>query len=184
VGNVHEIAQSLDPTARVVYVDIDPVAVAHSEALLADTPGAEAVRADLRQPEQILEHPLVTGLLDPAEPTAVLMMFVLHFIGNDEDPAALVRRYRNLLGDDSWLALSHATHEFASTDIKNDLTDIYARTTTPITTRTRDQVSALLDGYDLVDPGLVLLEQWRPGKIADVDEPEKFGAWAGVARAS
>jgi hypothetical protein len=184
VGNVHEIAQSVDPQARVVYVDIDPVAVAHSEALLAGNPRADAIQADLRQPKQILENPLVSRLLDPAEPTAVLMMFVLHFVGDDEEPASLIRRYRDLLGDRSWLALSHATHEFASADIKNDLTDIYARTTTPITTRTRSRLVTLLDGYELVDPGLVLLEQWRPGRIADVEEPEKFGAWAGVARAS
>jgi S-adenosyl methyltransferase len=183
VGNVHEIAQAVDPAARVVYVDIDPVAVAHSEALLAGNPWAGVICGDLRQPEQILDDP-VARLLDPAEPVAVLMSMALHFVRDDEQPTALVRRYRDLLGDPSWLVLSHVTHEFDSDDVVNDIADLYARTPTPIRPRTRAEVATLLAGYDLVDPGLVLLEQWRPGELAQVRHPERFAAWAGVARAS
>lgn len=182
-GNVHDIVQAVDPTARVVYVDTDPVAVAHGEAILADNPCAIAVQGDLRRPQQILSHPEVAALLDPAEPTAVLMMLVLHFVGDDEGPADLVQAYRDALAPGSWLALSHATDEFHPKDLTEGVTDLYARTPTPLHLRGRDQVLKLFDGWTLVEPGLVLLEQWRPERLVDVEAPERFPAWAGVAQA-
>jgi hypothetical protein len=185
--NVHEIAQAVDPAARVVYVDIDAVAVAHGEALLADEPHVGVVMADLRRPDDVLGSPVVGRLLDPSQPTAVLMMSVLHFVEDDDRPAAVIRRYRDAFGGGtgagSWIALSHTTRDFHSKDLNDEVSDLYARTPTPLRMRSRDEVLALLDGYELVPPGLVLVDQWRPGRIADVHDPERFAGWAGVARA-
>jgi len=182
-GNVHDIVQAVDPQASVVYVDIDPVAVAHSEAILAGNPHTAVVQADLRRPETVLEAPAVTRLIDPTEPTAVLMMAVLHFVSDAEDPAGIVRQYREALGPQTWLGLSHGATEFQPEAV-GSVSKLYDRTPTPATPRSRDGVLALFAGFDLVEPGLVLVEQWQPGQVADVEAPERFPAWGGVARAS
>jgi SAM-dependent methyltransferase len=181
-GNVHEIAQGIDPTARVVYTDIDPIAVAHSEMILDGNPNAVCVQADLRDPGHLLSLPAVRDLLDPAEPTAVLLSLVLHFIPDDDDPAALLRHYRDALGPGSWLTLAHSTGEFQPEAMRTAVT-LYRRTATPVRIRTRDEIEALLDGYQLIAPGLTLVTQWRPGQVARVPDPERVGVWAGIARA-
>jgi len=182
-GNVHEIAQAVDPAARVVYIDVDPVAVAHGEMILADNPNARAAQADLRDPDTILGLPAVRDLIDPTRPTALLLSLVLHFVADEDDPAGLIRRYREALGSGSWLALSHATREFQPAQAQ--VSDLYRqRAASPVHHRDRDEVMSLLDGYRLIPPGLVLLTQWRPGRVADEVFPERVPAWAGVARAS
>jgi S-adenosyl methyltransferase len=181
-GNVHEIAQAVDPAARVVYVDIDPVATAHGQMILADNPNAQAAQGDLRDPGAVLDLPAVRDLIDPTRPTALLLSLVLHFVQDDDDPAGMIRRYREALGSGSWLALSHATKEFQPE--QSQVSDLYRRhAASPVHHRDRAQVTALLDGYQLIPPGLVLLAQWRPGRIADVPDPERIPAWAGIARA-
>ena len=183
-GNVHDIVQGIDPQARVVYVDVDPVAVAHSEAILAGNSRAAVVQADLRRPDDVLSAPAVTQLIDPTEPVAVLMMAVLHFVPDGDRPLETIGHYREAFGPGSWLALTHATDEFHPKKLHDEVADLYARTPMPLTMRGRDQVLALLEGYELVPPGLVLVEQWQPGVLADVEEPERFAGWAGVARAT
>ena len=183
-GNVHDVVQQVDPGSRVVYVDVDPVAVAHGEAILRDNPNAVAVQADLRRPDEVLSLPAVTELLEPGRPTAVLMMLVLHFVPDEDGPADILRGYREGLGTGSWLALSHGTTEFTPREVTDEVTKLYRTTTMPGTPRNREQIGTLLEGYELVPPGLVLLEQWQPGSVADVQDPERFPVWAGVARAS
>jgi SAM-dependent methyltransferase len=181
-GNVHEIAQAVDPSARVVYVDLEPVAVSHAEMILAGDPNTASVLADLRNPEQVLESPAVRRLLDPGQPTALLLSLVLHFVPDDDDPAALVRTYREALGPGSWLAISHGTHEFEP-ETALAATRLYQRTAIPTQPRTRSEVLALLDGYEFVAPGVVLAEQWQPGAVREVEAPERYPIWVGVAQA-
>lgn len=110
-GNVHDVAQAAGPDSRVVYVDNDPVAVAHSAALLADNPNADILDADIRRPADILSSPQVRKLIDFDRPVAVLMITILHFVTSDEDPAGIVTAFRDALPDEGWLALSHATNK-------------------------------------------------------------------------
>lgn len=182
VGNVHEVAHGMRPDARVAYVDVDPVAVAHSRAILGADARTTVVHADLRQPERILADPGLRGLLDLNQPVALLLVAVLHFIPDADDPAGIITRLGEALAPGSYLVLSHATHEGQPerTAIHQQL---YARTRTPMTMRSAAQVSALFDGFALIDPGLVYLPLWRPDPAEDPEErPERFTGLAGVGR--
>jgi hypothetical protein len=182
VGNVHEVAQRLAPDSRVVYVDNDPVAVEHSQAILAGDDGTVVVQADLRDPDAVLGDPAVRTLLDLNRPIAVLMVAVLHFVPDDADPAGLVARFRDAVAPGSYLALSHATTGERA-DRAAEHRGLYQRTATPMTMRTREQVEHLFDGWELVQPGLVHLPQWRPEPgTPSPDRPERMPGLAGVGR--
>lgn len=182
VGNVHEAAQQVDPEARVVYVDRDPVAVAHSRAILAGDGRTAVVQADLREPETILEDPAVRTTLDLDRPVAVLMVAVLHFVGDADDPFGAVARIRDRLAPGSHLVLSHASDE-GRPDAAASHRELYSRTPTPMTMRSREQIARFLDGFDLVDPGLVWLPLWRPDDPgAAARQPERMTGFAGVGR--
>ncbi|MEU6406581.1 SAM-dependent methyltransferase [Streptomyces sp. NPDC046985] len=182
-GNVHEVAQAACPGAKVVYVDNDPVAVAHSEALLADNPDATIVAADIRDPAGVLSSPQVGKLLDFEQPVAVLMITILHFITPDQDPAGIVAAFRDALPADSWLALTHATDEDRP-DTAAAVGQLYRdRATSPVTARSHGEIAALFDGFDLVDPGLVYVPLWRPDPLDEVPEnPSRYWVYAGVGR--
>jgi len=182
VGNVHEVAQTLAPDARVVYVDIDPVAVAHSRALLAGNANAVTLNADLRRPGQILADPALNDLLDLNQPVALLLFAVLHFVEEKDEPGQLIGTFRDAFAPGSFLAISHATHELHATELIGAHRDVYRKTATPMTMRTSAQVLDLFDGFDLIDPGLTLMERWRPGPSQDVEHAERYPAWAGVGR--
>ena len=181
VGNVHEIAQAVDPTCRVVYVDIDPVAVAHSQAILAGNRYATAVRADVRHPLCILAQPEVRALLDLDQPVAVLLIAVLHFLPDADDPAGVFDAYRDAVPPGSYLALSHLTDDFRD---MAEVTNGMRRTQNAIKARTRDEIARLFGDWDLVDPGLVMTSQWRPDRAVDTKEvaERRDGLYAGVAR--
>ncbi|MGL5857803.1 MAG: SAM-dependent methyltransferase [Angustibacter sp.] len=182
VGNVHEVAQQADPTARVVYVDVDPVAVAHSGTMLTDNPNAVVFQADARDDQAILSHPHLRQLLDLDRPVALLMLGVLHFIPDHDDPAGVVARLRRALPSGSYLALVNVTHENQPPEVI-EAQRMSERTPTPIYLRSREQLHAQFDGLPLVDPGLVHLPAWRPDPDGPAPErPERFGALAGVAR--
>ncbi|MGH3829513.1 MAG: SAM-dependent methyltransferase [Pseudonocardiaceae bacterium] len=181
-GNVHEIAQTASPRSRVVYVDIDPVAVAHSRAMLAKNPLADIVQADLRDVASIFADPRARQLLDPSQPIGVLMVAMLHFVTDEAGPANIVAEYRKMMVPGSYLVVSHATHE-GRPDQAGPHSELYRRAGAPLIMRSRLEVEALFDGFDLVDPGAVYLPLWRPDSPADVDDhPEKFSAFAGVGR--
>jgi hypothetical protein len=182
VGNVHEVAQRVAPDARVVYVDNDPVAVEHSRAILTGDDRTAVVQADLRDPDSVLADPVVRDLLDSDGPTAVLMVAVLHFIPDDVDPVGLVARFRDAVPPGSYLALSHATAGERA-DRAAEHRSLYQRTATPMTMRNREQVQRFFDGYELVEPGLVYLSQWRPDPgTSGVDRPERMTGLVGVGR--
>ncbi|WP_406690425.1 SAM-dependent methyltransferase [Saccharopolyspora sp. ID03-671] len=185
VGNVHEVAQLAAPGTRVVYVDTDPVAVAYSKKLLADNPDADIVRADAREPDEVLNSDEVAALLDLDEPVAVMMVALLHFVGDEDDPREMIARYRAAMAPGSYLAISHATAE-GRPDMADEHADLYKkRTATPMTFRSRVEVGEFFEGFELVEPGLVFLPQWRPVSPSEVgDNPERFTALAGVGRRS
>ena len=188
-GNVHEIAQEIAPEARVVYVDIDPVAVSESLEILEGNATATAISSDLRQPRAILDHPQARRLLDFDQPVALLLFAVLHFVPDDAEAQAAVADLRAALAPGSHVAISHSAAEgfdLGSTrpDSVERGQEIYRRqTATPITVRTREQILPLFAGTQLVEPGLVWMTEWRPapGDPTDfADDPPRSGQWAGV----
>ncbi|MFD7480547.1 SAM-dependent methyltransferase [Streptomyces sp. NPDC059837] len=182
-GNVHEVAQAVCPEARVVYVDSDPVAVAHSTALLADNPGADIVDADIRRPADILSSPQVGKLIDFEQPVAVLMITILHFITPEENPAGIVAAFRDALPEGSWLALTHATNQDRP-DTAAAVGQLYrSKATSPVTARSRSEIRDLFDGFDLVEPGLVYVPLWRPDPDDHIPaNPWEYWVYAGVGR--
>jgi SAM-dependent methyltransferase len=181
-GNVHEVAQAASPETRVVYVDIDPVAVAHSRAILTGNQHADIVQADLRDMAAIFDDPRARQLIDPTQPIGVLMVAILHFVPDEADPANIVAQYRNMMAPGSYLVVSHATHGGRPNQF-NPITELYQHAAAPFTMRSRVEIEALLDGFDLVPPGLVFLPQWHPDSPADVDDhPEQFHGYAVVGR--
>jgi hypothetical protein len=182
VGNVHQVARNANPEARVVYVDNDPVAVAHSTALLAGTDRTAVLRADARDPAAILAHDDVTRVLDLGRPTAVLLLGVLHFIPDADDPAGIVARLRDAVAPGSYLVLVNATDTDQPPEVI-EAQKLSARTGTPIFLRPYERLLAQFDGLTLIEPGLVHLPLWRPDPPSDgSDRPERFGAFAGVGR--
>jgi hypothetical protein len=175
------VAQQTAPDATVVYVDIDPVAVSHGQAILANNPRAHAVHGDLRRPHEILGHPDVAGLLDLSQPVAVLLIAVLHFIPDDADPAGLVRQIDDGLVAGSYLAISHGTPAPHHANAQEAVRNLYTRTPTPFYLRTPEQVAALLRGLEVVDPGIVPISDWHPDP-EEADEPAQPAGLAAVAR--
>ncbi|HEX5117993.1 MAG TPA: SAM-dependent methyltransferase [Pseudonocardiaceae bacterium] len=171
LGNVHEVAQAAAPDARVMYVDIDPIAVAHSETILAGNPLAAVIQADVRRPAEILYHEAVTGLLDFAEPVAVLLNAVLHFVSDADDPAGIVARIREPLVSGSYISITHGSVVEGLPAQGERVEEAYERTPTSLHLRTRDQVAALLSGMDLIEPGVVPVTEWHPD-ASDLDEPD------------
>jgi hypothetical protein len=182
VGNVHEIAQRIAPDSRVVYVDIEPIAVAHSRHILRDNANADVVHADLIQAQDVLATPQVQRLLDSAIPTALLLVAVLHFIPDTDAVMAAIRTYRKALGPNSWVVISHGTDEMVSPQVSNHVSPLYRRTGSSPVSRNREELTALLDGYEIIDPGLVLVEQWQPWTVADTKDPQRCPVWAGIGR--
>ncbi|SCL16317.1 S-adenosyl methyltransferase [Micromonospora nigra] len=182
VGNVHEIAQRHAPDARVVYVDVDPVAVAHSREILAGDERTRIVQEDLRRPEHILAHPDVRGLLDFSQPVALLVVAVLHFVSDDDRPAELLRTLRGALAPGSFLVLSQASDDGRPADERADAEDVYRRTDNPLHIRGRAELTALFDGFDLVEPGVVWVPQWRPETPDSAEDAERAVFLGGVGR--
>ncbi|MEV0901475.1 SAM-dependent methyltransferase [Actinoplanes sp. NPDC049802] len=180
-GNTHEVAQSVDPACRIVYVDNDPIVMAHARARLAGDPAGRVgcVEADLREPEAILAHPAVTGTLDPDHPVALLLVAVLHFLPGDEAVRDAVRRFTTALPAGSFLVLSHGTLDFApeSAEAYEELLRAGLADMRP---RPRHRIAALLDGLDLLEPGLVPLSEWRPARPGA--SPAEVSAYGAVAR--
>lgn len=167
VGNVHEIAQRANPAARVVYVDVDPVAVAHSQTILAGTVGSTVLRADLRNTRQVLDSPQVRDTLDLGRRVAVLMLGVLHFVPDADAPDEIVAAYRDELVAGSPLVVSHAARDEEPTSGVDDALTVYTRDVADFTLRSREEVTGLFAGFDLVPPGLVTVNEWRPDEPGD-----------------
>jgi hypothetical protein len=178
VGNVHELV----PGGKVVYVDHDPVAVAHSRAILADVPGTAVVAADLRDPAGVLATPQVQGLLDFSQPIAFLLVAVLHFVPDDEQPADIVRGYAEAGVPGSHVVLSHAGLDRPLTPAEDAAWELYRNSPTPLILRNRDEVAKLLGDLTLLEPGVVATHDWRPDAGTEtIPDGEALGC-AAVAR--
>ncbi|MEU8248408.1 SAM-dependent methyltransferase [Nonomuraea sp. NPDC048916] len=151
--NVHEVARRFTPDARVVYVDNDPVAAAHGRALLADPARVAMVEADVRRPEQVLAHPEVTALLDFDRPVAVLMMFLLHLVPDEDDPQGFVAAYRDALAPGSYLAVTHVAGDVAPA-VTARISEFYRQANTPFCPRSYEEVAAFFGDFELIPPGL------------------------------
>ena len=182
VGNVHEVAQKINPSARVVYVDLDPVAVRHSEEILRDNPNATVIRADVRQPEAILANPEVRRLLDPDKPMAVLCLAMLLFVTEDEEAYRLVNKLSDVLAPGSYVAISHPTDDNLPREQTEQAKKLYGSTGNPVSIRTYDQVEKFFAGLELVEPGIVYVSRWRPESPNDLfaNEPVSSGYYGGV----
>jgi hypothetical protein len=181
-GNVHEVAQSAAPDARVVYVDRDPVAVAEGRKLLTANGQAAVIRADIREPGAILSDPVVGGLLDFAKPVAIMLVAILHFVKDADDPCGIVGQLRNAAAPGSYLVLSHVTSH-GNAALAAAAERVYNGRAADGQARSREQIAGFFGGWELAEPGLVYAPQWRPGSPADVpDHPERFWFLAGVAR--
>ena len=192
VGNVHEIAQRVAPETRVAYVDIDPVAVTLATRLLDGDGRAVALLADLRQPQQLLHRPELRTVLDLSRPVGLLLVSVLHFISDVDDPHGAVAMLRDAVAPGSHLALSHGLDSGFVAGEAAAVQGVYRTTTTPGGLRTMEQITAFFEGFTMVDPGIVWLDEWRPDPPAgngdrpvatgNADRPVATGIVAGVGR--
>ena len=181
--NVHEVAQAAAPGSHVVYVDIDDAAVAHSRLLLDGNPDATVIQADLREPEKILNDPATRRLIDFSQPVAVLLMAVLHFVPDADDPARILGVLREAMAPGSYLAISHACRDTDPESADGRQGAYRSRVASQMTMRGTAEIAGLFDGFTLLDPGLVWLPLWRPGPGDEIPaDPERYWARAGVAR--
>jgi SAM-dependent methyltransferase len=183
-GNVHEVAQEASPGAHVMYVDHDPVAVAHSQAVLADNATAGVVAADLRKPQEILASAEVQRLIDLNRPVALLLVAILHFVEDADDPYGAVAQLRDALAPGSLLILTHASYEGIPLppERAEGAVDVYKDIRNPLIMRSREQIARFFEGYDMVEPGLVPMPDWRPDTAPEDEDPYSFSGFAGVGR--
>lgn len=184
VGNVHEIAQAANPAARVVYVDIEPVAIAHGDTLLVDNPGAAMMRADVRDPESVLTCPRLRDVLDLSRPVAVLLVSVLHWFAEPDVPDRIVATYRSVMAPGSHLVVSHVSSDDVPEEARADIAgalSLMEGSQTPVVLRSRDWIVGLFDGMDVVEPGVTQLSAWRPDSEPDPDD-DRYSFFAGVGR--
>lgn len=163
--NVHQAAQAVAPDARTVYVDNDPVVLTHGCALLAADPQTAVVAGDVREPAGILSDPRTRELLDFSRPICIMLVAILHFVPDSDGPAGIVAAFRDTITPGSYLILSHATMDGApprEAARTSDAEAVYDRATAPLIMRNTGQVSQLLEGFTLVEPGLVHITAWRP----------------------
>jgi len=183
-NNVHQVAQDAAPGARVVYADADNIAVAHSRLILEDNPDATVIQADLREPAKILSDPETQLLLDFTRPVAVLLVAVLHFLPDSDNPHQIVATLRDALAPGSYLVVSHACRDTMPAAAAVEA--VYrSRVASKGRARTRAEISGFFDGFTLIDPGLTWMTEWRPDRPEDVPEhPENFWFLTGVGQLS
>lgn len=186
VGHVHELALEANPQSKIVYVDIDPVAVAHSRAILRETPNALVIQADARTPEKIFDDTDFRHLIDLSRPVAVYLLTLIHFVVDVDEAKEMLRYIHDVLVPGSYIAVTHATVDHSTQETRERMESLYADSPNPFTYRSKDEISALFEGLnlELVDPGLVLTPNWRPDSPDDMllKAPERAGAYAGVWR--
>ncbi|NJQ02662.1 SAM-dependent methyltransferase [Streptomyces zingiberis] len=182
-NNVHQIAQEVDPSARVVYVDNDPIVLAHGRALLDENDNTAVIQADMRDTHGILGRPEVQRLINFDEPVAALFVSVLHCIPDSDDPAGLVRRVAERLAPGSFLVICHLVSEDQAT--RDFVTDFMNRSTQGNWGRVRQQheVERFFDGLELLEPGLVEVSTWHPdSELTHRQRTREWIEFGGVAR--
>jgi hypothetical protein len=179
--NTHEVAGESAPDVRVAYVDNDPIVGAHAGAKLTNFAGTGFALADVRDPQAILDHPVVRELIDFDQPVALLLVAVMHFIEDDEDPRGIIDTLTAPLVPGSHLVLSHGTLDFHR-DGTGDAREVYQNATATLNIREYDEILPFFDGFELLDPGLVQVPLWRPdGPLPDADELRRIAFYGGAA---
>ncbi|WP_407697907.1 SAM-dependent methyltransferase [Streptomyces kaniharaensis] len=181
--NLHEVAQGVNPRARVVYTDNDPIVYAHAQALLHSTEQGRTayVQADVRDPEAILNSPMLHDTLDLTRPVALSLVALLHFVPGSDDAHAVVDRLKRALPSGSALVLSHGTRDFAPAETAR-VAQVYTAAGTAVQQRTREEIGRFFDGWRLLDPGLVATHRWRPDGDTDPTVTDaQISAYAAVA---
>jgi hypothetical protein len=176
--NVHEIAQAAAPGSRVVYVDYDAMVVSHAQTLMATNPDTRVVKADLRDVDKVLRE--AGELLDFTQPVALMIVAALHHLEDEDDPASVVARYVPALAPGSYLVLSHLTNEFAPGPMQALHDEAKRRGGETIRARSKEDIAALFGGRELLDPGLVLVNYWRPDEEPGPNA-DRGWAYGGVA---
>ena len=178
--SVHEMARAVNPAARVAYVDNDPLVVSHGKAMLAEPGRSVVVEGDLRDPVELLSDPDIRAHLDLSRPVGLLLVNVLHWVGDSAGPRRVLAVLRDAVAPGSYLVLTHVSMDLVGNkDAATRAARVYEFSNARLRPRGRRQVVRFFDGWELLAPGLVPRHQWRPGPGA---EPIPFDAsWAGVA---
>ncbi|MFD2764888.1 SAM-dependent methyltransferase [Micromonospora eburnea] len=183
--NMHEVAQEIAADTRVAYVDNDPIVLAHARALLTSTPqGATAyIDADLRDPERILSHPDVRATIDLDRPVGLMLVAILHFLTDADDPYGITRRLVEALPSGSYVVISHATTDLVPPEVAVHAAPAIATSMIDMAIRTRDEFAAFFDGLELVPPGISPITEWRPEVPPEQRPPAaQASMYAAVAR--
>jgi hypothetical protein len=177
--NVHETAKAINPDARVVYIDYDPIVFVHNNALLANADGVTALQADVREPEALLDHPGVKGTIDFGRPVLVLFVGLFHLVTDEENPAGIVARFRDRLAPGSHVMISQFCTDGSDLQAKAKLEEISVNSPSPMCFRRRDEIERFFDGLELLPPGVVDVQDWWPDETAP---PTKLKVASGVGK--
>ncbi|WP_214416737.1 SAM-dependent methyltransferase [Sphaerisporangium fuscum] len=180
VGNTHEIAQQIVPDARVVYVDNDPIVLAHGRALLATDDNTTVVSADMRRPAEVLRHPETIKLIDFGRPVGVLLIAMIHFLTLDERDAVMGALH-DAMAPGSLITATHVTRDGHALSAVEGIEAVYATTPTPIYFREHAEVAGFFERFELVEPGLVTIDTWHPDPT-DPAPPATKWLYGAVAR--
>ena len=180
--NTHEVAQRIDPASRIVYVDNDPMVMAHARALLTSTPQGETryLEEDLREPEKILA---ALDILDLSQPVGLILVAVVHFLPSQEQARSVLRTLVDALPSGSHLVMTHATTDLLTPELKANWDESLRSGRSDVHPRTRDEFAEFFTGLEIVDPGIVAISEWRPDP-ADEEQPSPVDAslFGAVAR--
>jgi hypothetical protein len=182
--NTHEVAQSVAPESRIVYVDNDPLVLVHARALLRGSPEGRTayLQADLRTPDLILGRTELADTLDLTQPVALMIIAVFHFVPGEGVARPIVERLMGALPSGSYLAVSHVTQDFMPAEQLAAHERMASAGRSDYWLRGRAEFSSLFDGLDLVEPGIVPVSQWRPDPGETVPDAGEVGVWGAVAR--
>ncbi|MFD0857247.1 SAM-dependent methyltransferase, partial [Actinomadura adrarensis] len=177
--NVHETARKTNPKARVAYVDYDPIVTVHNSALLRDGDGVVSVEADVRDPDGLLGHPDIAGLFDFDRPALFLFVGLFHLVSDDEDPRGLIARYRERMAPGSHVMISQFCTDGSDPAAKAKLEEISVNSPSPMCFRPRTEIARFFDGFEVLEPGVVDVQDWWPDESAP---PTKLKVAAGVGK--
>jgi hypothetical protein len=180
--NTHEVAHAVSKDVRVAYVDNDPIVATHAGARLLGTGNTGFFLGDVRDPASIMQHPTIGGLIDLDQPVALMLLAVMHFVRDEEDPAGIVAALREALPAGSYIVLSHVTNDFHAKQA--EVFEVYKKSTAALTTRTHDEILGFLDGFELLEPGLIQVPAWRPDKKPAPEDVARIGYYGAVGRKS
>ena len=183
--NTHDVAQAVNPSAHVVYVDYDPMVLAHAQALLTSSPEGRTayIQADLREPDTILANADLRDVLDFGQPVALILAAVLHFVTEDMKPAEILATLLDALPSGSYLVASHITPEHMPPQAATESVSSYRASGIPLAIRDSSEFGALaFTGLELVPPGVVLVSEWRPDREEPRPAPSEVNMYGGVAR--